>query len=108
MAEHAPRYKYDCDRCKFNWNCGILCDCVLKGAQDPPLERARKVAAVQGRWRQRRLIADKLEQTTAFLNSAAKELGVLAGLPDALQRRTRDPIASLSHLADDIRDYKEP
>ena len=85
----------------------MLCACVLK-IQDPPPERTREIAAVQERWRQRRSIADELEHITAFLDSVAKEFGALAGLPAALRRRARDPIASLSHLADDIRYYKEP
>ena len=34
---HKPRYKFDCDRCKFNWCCGYTCVCVLRNASDPPL-----------------------------------------------------------------------
>lgn len=41
--EHKPRYKYDCDRCKFHWNCGLLCSCVLREMGDPPPRRKERV-----------------------------------------------------------------
>lgn len=31
-AIHAPRYLYDCERCKFSWNCGYTCACVMERA----------------------------------------------------------------------------
>lgn len=34
---HNPKYKYDCYNCKFNWNCGYGCACVLKGLDNPPI-----------------------------------------------------------------------
>lgn len=43
MTQHNPRYKYDCDRCKFNWCCGPLCRCVLKGYQNAPPHRMKEV-----------------------------------------------------------------
>lgn len=38
---HAPRYQYDCSRCKFVWCCGPLCSCGLRGEglPDPPRDR---------------------------------------------------------------------
>lgn len=47
---HSPRYKYDCGKCKFNWNCGYLSRCVLnKGRRqseklsEPPIPVQEKV-----------------------------------------------------------------
>ncbi len=37
--DHAPRFIYDCERCKFNWCCGYCCSCVLVQKlklKDPP------------------------------------------------------------------------
>jgi hypothetical protein len=28
---HEPRWEYDCERCKFNWNCGPTCRCLIRG-----------------------------------------------------------------------------
>ena len=28
---HAPRWKYDCERCKFAWCCGPQCACHIEG-----------------------------------------------------------------------------
>lgn len=45
---HAPRWYYDCDRCKFNWCCGPVCACVLRQRGDlgePPRNRQREVDA---------------------------------------------------------------
>ena len=40
--DHAPRHRYDCGRCKFSWNCGLACGCVLKrGEYDAPPERVK-------------------------------------------------------------------
>ena len=33
--KHKPEFNYDCDHCKFSWNCGYHCGCVLK-LSDPP------------------------------------------------------------------------
>jgi len=41
--KHNPRYKYDCGRCKFSWNCGELCSCVLYEMGDPPPKRKEEV-----------------------------------------------------------------
>ena len=41
---HNPQWKYDCTNCKFNWNCGPLCHCVLCGYPDPPEDRRREVS----------------------------------------------------------------
>ena len=35
-VEHAPRYKYDCENCKFNWCCGFDSNCILHYKPDPP------------------------------------------------------------------------
>jgi hypothetical protein len=50
---HSPRYSYDCDNCKFNWNCGPLCACHLahQGYPEPPPKRAAEVARLLGEWR---------------------------------------------------------
>ena len=45
---HCPRWRYDCGRCKFSWNCGPLCACALGNpfslAPTPP-KRQREVDA---------------------------------------------------------------
>ena len=28
--EHDPQFAYNCERCKFNWNCGFTCACVME------------------------------------------------------------------------------
>lgn len=38
-AYHTPWYKFDCYRCKFNWNCGPLCSCALRRHPEPPEDR---------------------------------------------------------------------
>jgi hypothetical protein len=41
-AAHAPRHRYDCGRCKFSWNCGLSCGCVLlKKDYDAPPEEVK-------------------------------------------------------------------
>ena len=44
---HAPRYQYDCERCKFSWCCGPTCVCGLRGdgLGDPPRARRNEVDA---------------------------------------------------------------
>jgi len=32
-----PKHEYDCPPCKFNWNCGYTCSCILKKLPPPPL-----------------------------------------------------------------------
>lgn len=45
MTEHRPRYRFDCERCKFSWNCGPQCSCAL--AQVPlRLTPRRRLLAV--------------------------------------------------------------
>lgn len=35
--EHAPRWQYDCTRCKFNWCCGYTCHCnYYHSLPEPP------------------------------------------------------------------------
>jgi hypothetical protein len=48
---HAPRWQYDCDRCKYSWCCGPTCSCSLKlqGHGDPPRERQDEVDAASDR-----------------------------------------------------------
>ncbi len=41
--DHQPRWKYDCTRCKFDWNCGPLCACILSEHVDPPDNRKLEV-----------------------------------------------------------------
>lgn len=48
VLNHAPRYQYDCDRCKFSWCCGPTCVCVLASRTnlpEPPRERQDEVDA---------------------------------------------------------------
>jgi hypothetical protein len=40
---HNPRYRYDCENCKFSWCCGYSCACGLYGYPDPPKEILNKV-----------------------------------------------------------------
>jgi hypothetical protein len=110
MPEHEPRYKYDCERCKFNWNCGILCACVLskRAFPDPPPERAKEVKEAQERWRRRRRIADSVEEMAAFFSELANDKDDDHGLPITLIRRGEDMIHTLDHLAEDIRAFRAP
>lgn len=43
--EHNPRHQYDCENCKFNWQCGLACSCVWKSLPSAPedikLDRVR-------------------------------------------------------------------
>ena len=71
MAEHAPRYIYDCKRCKFAWNCGPVCSCGIRrdGLPRPPRKRALQVAQGLVRWRASRgyePTLDKSEQVELF------------------------------------------
>lgn len=54
-APHAPRYRFDCGRCKFSWCCGTACHCNLrkKDYPDPPDERKLRVAQDRWDWRTR-------------------------------------------------------
>lgn len=47
----APRHRYDCDRCKYSWCCGPLCQCGLHGVPQAPEERLIEVAQLLGDWR---------------------------------------------------------
>lgn len=42
---HNPRWRFDCNNCKFNWCCGPTCACVLSSMSDPPSARQREVDA---------------------------------------------------------------
>lgn len=42
-----PRYRYDCEQCRFVWTCGPLCACVLRNQPDPPPDRQREVNAAR-------------------------------------------------------------
>jgi len=35
-VNHNPQHRYDCDNCKFNWNCGLSCSCGLRGLPSAP------------------------------------------------------------------------
>lgn len=50
------RYRYDCDHCKFNWNCGPLCSCVLRreNVGPTPRKRMREVNRLVAAWRKER------------------------------------------------------
>ena len=44
--EHAPKFEYDCEHCKFNWCCGLACVCVVgdkMNLPEPPIERKKEV-----------------------------------------------------------------
>ena len=42
--EHAPRWQYDCTRCKFSWCCGPACHCnYMHKLPDPPRKRQNEV-----------------------------------------------------------------
>ena len=49
-----PRHKYDCDSCKFNWNCGILCGCVKRNLPEPPERFQKAIDLIQNHWRKAR------------------------------------------------------
>lgn len=61
---HKPRWRYDCARCKFSWNCGELCSCSVRG--NTPPGRMREVEALQAAWsrnRRRRMRMEKIDET---------------------------------------------
>lgn len=39
------KYRYDCANCTFAWNCGPLCDCILRSGAPTPPERVEEVRA---------------------------------------------------------------
>jgi len=45
--KHNPKYKYDCGNCKFNWNCGLTCSCVLKDVPEPPPWLVKQLGSIQ-------------------------------------------------------------
>jgi len=55
---HDPRWQYDCGRCKFSWNCGPACDCVLKELRDPPPKRRVEVDQALRDWRNSKPLTD--------------------------------------------------
>ena len=40
-VDHDPQHRYDCGRCKFSWNCGLACSCVLDSDYPDPPESVR-------------------------------------------------------------------
>jgi len=46
-SNHNPKHKFDCGNCKFNWNCGYLCSCVLKESPEPPEWLQKQLAKIQ-------------------------------------------------------------
>lgn len=50
-VKHNPQYYYDCDNCKFNWNCGYTCACALKltGKKYPEAPEHVKIAVIEAR-----------------------------------------------------------
>ena len=63
--KHDPKYKYDCSNCKFNWCCGISCQCVLKGFPNPPKNIQIKHAEVVQKINQNLSIEEILEDIFA-------------------------------------------
>lgn len=49
-APHAPRYRFDCGRCKFSWCCGTTCHCNLKKKDHAEPPDKRKLQVAQDRW----------------------------------------------------------
>lgn len=106
--KHDPRHRYDCGRCKFNWNCGILCSCVLSDAYgSPPKSRAKEVEEAHIQWLTRRTAIETLERTASYLSDLAN--GTLNdGLPPDLRKSAEDLIAPLDNLADGIGRFRHP
>lgn len=46
---HDPRHQFDCGRCKFSWNCGPKCSCVLTGIPLHLTPRRRILAVAKER-----------------------------------------------------------
>lgn len=40
---HAPRWDYDCVRCRYAWTCGPVSGCFLRMKTKTPLERMAEV-----------------------------------------------------------------
>ena len=49
---HAPRWQYDCERCKFAWCCGPQCACHIKGKM--PKKRKRETDRAARMYQNRR------------------------------------------------------
>ena len=49
---HAPRWQYDCARCKFAWCCGPQCACHIQGKM--PKERRAEVERAAEMFQKRR------------------------------------------------------
>jgi hypothetical protein len=58
---HNPRWKYDCERCKFHWCCGPTCYCGLRDLPRTPPERMREVRNAERRWKRKRAKRKALE-----------------------------------------------
>jgi len=43
--QHAPRWSYDCKRCKFSWCCGATCACLYESVGGTPRKRQDEVDA---------------------------------------------------------------
>lgn len=41
--KHNPKYRFDCENCKFNWCCGPTCTCNLNNVPEPPLRIQKMV-----------------------------------------------------------------
>jgi len=54
--DRVPRYRYDCEQCKFSWCCGPTCHCILPRERyaDPPPERQAEVDKAVAEWRERK------------------------------------------------------
>lgn len=109
MSEHSPRYRYDCGRYKFNWNCGLLCACVLPASKysPPPKSRDEEVKEAQRQWCERRAAIVQLDETAKYLSNLVNG-GIDSGLPPEILKRAEDIIAPLDNLADDIGRFKHP
>ena len=36
LNKKSPKYAYDCENCKFEWNCGYTCFCNYKNKRPEP------------------------------------------------------------------------
>jgi hypothetical protein len=50
VSEHKPRFRYDCENCKYNWCCGHLCACALENLPSVDFIE-QQVAIKQEQWR---------------------------------------------------------
>ena len=45
-----PRYRYDCGRCKWKWNCGYACRCWYSSLPIPPVSIHGDIDRAKGIW----------------------------------------------------------